>query len=403
MIAPARVRFGELWPVHPKPKGDELLSSWLSRLAMGHGQKLHTFCSMMWPGMAIWNRDVDKSATAEMVLTLAKRTATSFEAARACTLAAYEGSLYERHNRFGPNPWIMPVGVYHRTRRRFGLMYCRRCLSEDAEPYYRRRWRLAFMAVCDKDGTPLRDRCPRCRAPVCFHRNELGDHKKFAAESLTLCHACGLDLRESDGITLNAPGTLPPPAALAEIEFTRELLRAVHSGYAKVGLDTATYSVLYFAGLRHLLKILAMSNARVERLRQAISLAYGVESYAPSPSRPRPDVQELDVEARRRLLGLARCLLQDWPHRFVELSRESGVWSSLWLRHLGASRRGRENAAPFWFWNIVDTHLNRARYCPSEEEIRSALAHLKREGRKPNNSKLARLLGVAAVRRKGIL
>ena len=34
---------GRLWPAHVKPQQDELLSSWLVRLAMAHGVKLHTF------------------------------------------------------------------------------------------------------------------------------------------------------------------------------------------------------------------------------------------------------------------------------------------------------------------------------------------------------------------------
>jgi hypothetical protein len=29
---------GKVWPVHLKPQEDELLSSWLTRLALAHGQ-----------------------------------------------------------------------------------------------------------------------------------------------------------------------------------------------------------------------------------------------------------------------------------------------------------------------------------------------------------------------------
>jgi hypothetical protein len=366
---------------------------------MTHGQKLHTFCAMSWPGKAIWNRDIDKSADAEILQTLSERTGTPYERVRATTLSAYEGVLYERYNRLGPAAWIMPVGVYHRTRRRFGLMYCPRCLADDREPYYRRRWRLPFMTVCDVHGAPLRDRCPRCATPVCFHRNELGDHKKFAAESLTLCHACGLDLREADDIASRAPGASSPSITPAEVEFTRELLRAVSTGFMQIGNTFKCHSILYFAGLRHLMKVLAMRNPRLDRLRREISIAYEVELYEP-PSLPHPDVQELSVESRKRLLGLIRCLLAEWPHRFIELSQKCKVWSSIWLKHLEAYPR--ERLVPFWIWSVVYDHLYRARYQPSDEELQAAAAYLKRHGKVLNCSTLSRLIGVAVIRRRAL-
>src|SRR5947209_15013384 len=126
---------------------------------------------MAWPHKSIWNRDIYKSADAEVLRTLSEKTATPAERVRATTLAAYEGMLYEKHNHFGPTAWIMPVGVYHRTRRQFGLQYCPRCLADDKDPYYRRRWRLAFMVLCETHHTLLLDRCPRCGAAVNFHRN----------------------------------------------------------------------------------------------------------------------------------------------------------------------------------------------------------------------------------------
>jgi hypothetical protein len=144
--------------------------------------------------------------------------------------------------------------------------------------------------------------------------------------------------------------------------------------------------------------ILAMSDKRVERLRQAISAAYGAETFSP-PIRPRPDVQEMYVAARRQLLCYVRCLLEEWPDRFIDLSQRHKVWSSVWLRHLGADPRGRERAAPFWFWSVVHDCLYRARYHPSEDEVREAISYLKRKGEVPNKLKLARLLGVAVLRR----
>ncbi len=369
------------------------------RLAIAHGQKLHTFCSITLAGKAIWNRDIDKSADANIVQTLSVKTSVSIKRARATTLADYEGILFEKHNNLGPAAWIMPIGIYHRTRRCFGMQYCSQCLSEDRTPYYRRRWRLAFMTICEKHHSLLFDRCQSCGAPVSFHRTELCNYQKLTAESLTLCHSCGSDLRDSCNGEIDGAHQPSSPITSKEVEFTRILLAAFDSGFVQIGQNVKIHPILFFTVLRHLMKILAMQDKRVEGLRRAISAGHELETYLPSPSWPRPDVQEMGVTPRRQLLALARCLLEDWPQRFIELSQDHKIWSSLWLRHFESSARSRGLKAPFWFWSVVQDHLYRARYRPSLQEMTFAVEHLKQLGERLNKSTLSRLLGVAVIRR----
>ncbi|MGH9908482.1 MAG: TniQ family protein, partial [Pyrinomonadaceae bacterium] len=60
MIAADETIFtGTLWPVHLKPQEDELLSSWLARLALAHGQTEASFTIRVWPGRILVARDVD--------------------------------------------------------------------------------------------------------------------------------------------------------------------------------------------------------------------------------------------------------------------------------------------------------------------------------------------------------
>jgi hypothetical protein len=228
----------ELWPVHIKPKDDELISSWLVRLARAHGLKLHTFCSVTWPGKQIWNRDIDKSSDTEMVGVLSTRTGTPIERVQATTLASYANVLYEKHNRFGPSSWIMPIGVYHRTRKKFGLQYCPRCLAEDEDPYYRCKWRLAFIVVCERHHVVLHDRCPKCGEAINFHRDELGNHRKVVTVSLTLCHACHFDLRTIVNEQVFS-------ATSAETQFTTMLLQTIEAGFIQVSESIITYSHLF--------------------------------------------------------------------------------------------------------------------------------------------------------------
>lgn len=383
-----------LWPARLQPKRDELLSSWLVRLSMAHGQKLHTFCSITWPKKSIWNRDIDKSADADIVRILSAKTATPIERVRAMTVAGYEGTLYEKHNRFGPTSWIMPIGVYHRKRVQYGLQYCPSCLAEDEAPYFRRKWRLAFITICEHHHRVLHDRCPICGAAVNFHRDELGNFRKFAPTSMTLCHSCNFDLRD-----VTKSNSSFRPVTVEEIAFTTRLTQLLNGEGHRIGNLSFTYAHLFFDGLRQIMKILGMRNKSIASLREVICDTYNVESYAPTNSRQRPDVQEQGISERRQLLGLTRFLIEEWPDRFITLAQKCGVWSSVWLRHLGSGSRGGSRTAPFWFWTIVREHLDRTRHCPSEQETRAAICYLRRRGEVVNKSSLARLLGVAVMRR----
>lgn len=382
----------KLWPVHLKPKNDELLSSWLVRLARAHRLKVHTFCSLAWPRKQIWNRDIDKSADVAILEQLSVKTGTPFRRVLSTTLADYENVLYEKHNTLGPTSWIMPVGVYHRTRRQFGLQYCPLCLAEDKEPYFRRKWRLAFVVSCERHHTLLHDRCPRCGAAINFHRDELGNHRKLVAGSLTLCHICRFDLRTDNSRFITYVTQI-------ESKFTAMLLHAMEVGYVRLSEGITTHSLLYFLGLRQLLKIATMRNTRIERLRRAISEEFCVATYSPPASGSRQDVQEMGVETRRRLLGIARCLLEEWPYRFIELSRKYRIWSSLWLRHLDPPARAHVLPAPFWLWSVAHDYLYRAKYHPSDEEVKAAVNYLNKSGQSMNKSTLARVLGISVVRR----
>jgi hypothetical protein len=382
----------ELWPIHLKPKKDELLSSWLFRLTSGHGQKLHTFCDITWPRKAIWNRDIDRSADDEIVRTLSAKTYTPVTTVSATTLASYTGTLWENQKRYGPTPWILPVGIYHRIHRQFGLQYCSRCLAEDSEPYYRRKWRLAFMWVCEKHHILLRDRCPGCSAPVNFHRGSTRTSFKSTPPPLVLCHGCGSDLRRS------VPNRRAELILLSETRYTCELLEIVASGVAQLNSGTTIYSQLFFAGLRQILKVLAMRNQKIAALRLTLSRKYAVRPYVPDLVRQR-DIEEQDVGERRVLMTLARCLLDDWPQTFVDLAERHKIWSSIWLRHFDSGSRHGSRSTPFWLWQVVREHLYRPRYIPSHHEVASARQYLLNRNEPVNKSTLARLLGVATLRR----
>lgn len=71
-----------LWPIRYKPLPDELLSSWLVRLAHGHGLKVQTFCNLIFGNkLQVWNRDIDRLAPEWLIAELSSKTGASYQKA----------------------------------------------------------------------------------------------------------------------------------------------------------------------------------------------------------------------------------------------------------------------------------------------------------------------------------
>jgi hypothetical protein len=158
-----------LWPIHPKPFPDELLSSWMVRIARTYGLAPASFWRLQ-AGRIQFHR-VDHEAEDRLLQLISTRTGTPFDRVVATTLRVYRGCRMNRHGN-------------HEV-----IRFCPACLEEAA--YFRRRWRLEFFMVCDVHECSLHDHCANCRALV---RTE---HIPRSAESVAVCHHCGFDLRRA--------------------------------------------------------------------------------------------------------------------------------------------------------------------------------------------------------------
>ena len=195
---------GNLFPIHPHPLPDELLTSWLMRVAHGNGMKLQALLDRsVGRDVPTMQRDYDRSVPIAHLRRFSEVTGVSYERLTQATLRAYAGSFVNSVNEKGNSLWVLPLGIYHRTRARHGLQFCSECLSNDPIPYYRRSWRLAFSVECPEHRIRLHDSCPRCDAPVVPHRIELGRRNVIAHRCAFDCHACGLDLRRTAKLAVN--------------------------------------------------------------------------------------------------------------------------------------------------------------------------------------------------------
>ncbi|UGX89677.1 TniQ family protein (plasmid) [Bradyrhizobium barranii subsp. barranii] len=165
------------WPAAPGPQPDELLSSWLHRLAIANGVAPRAFAGVLGLSGGIWSPRLDLRLPQDVATWLGARTGVTPEAIS--SMAMTDGALA---------PLLLPLRDTVRRGRSTWLQYCALCLADDRAPYFRRSWRLASRISCFRHGCGLRDRCPACRSGIA----------PFAQTDLIpqyVCVRCGFDLR----------------------------------------------------------------------------------------------------------------------------------------------------------------------------------------------------------------
>jgi hypothetical protein len=83
-------RMSKLWPIHPKPCEDELLSCWMVRIARAYGRKPGPFWTEVWREGSLSFREIDPLADESLLRLLSLETGTSYERMVGTTVRAYE-------------------------------------------------------------------------------------------------------------------------------------------------------------------------------------------------------------------------------------------------------------------------------------------------------------------------
>jgi TniQ protein len=294
---------GQLLLIRPRPLDDELFSSWLVRLAWSNGEKLHTFCRWrLGIGRNVWNQDPDRLAEPSAIARSAAATGLPLTRVLATSLAAYEGTLYERHVRRGVSRWIMPIGLKARAHLRHGQQYCVGCLREDSVPYFRRAWRLAFIVACTRHGQILADACPACGIPVSFHEGDFA--RRFASDTcpIAICRGCGQDLREHVG----------RPAEKELLEYQRRLEGALESGWFLMPDGKPVFAISFFDGMHALLRILS-SNTHLSSIRAGLLQERGGLALPIPFGNGALRFEHLRLGDRHFLMQLLASVMDDWP------------------------------------------------------------------------------------------
>ncbi len=276
---------------------DELLSSWLTRAAHAHGTGPHSFCAQIYPHAQIWTRDIDRSVSDELI----GQIAASVKADPAAIVGASLRPIAERLAGRVPAPtssdvpFLLRVGVLHRTRTLHGLQYCPACLA--APPtFYRRAWRIGFVTACANHAILLHDGCPRCDAPVVPQRAPIG--------KIGRCHICKYELAGAPHI----------PADSSLLAFQNALM-----GYLLEGRDgIVSWDVDPFCALRTLVAV-----ATPRPVLNALCERFQIER--PADTEQRLVFEHVRGSMRRALLSIVNAWTASWPDRFIAVAQDAGL------------------------------------------------------------------------------
>jgi hypothetical protein len=300
-----------LWPVHLKPKPDELLSSWLVRLALTNSLSPNAFYSLIVPGKTALPTNIDVTKDRGFLWFLVRKTGAQINLVSATTLLEFQAYFAQYQNLGSTCPprithqWILPTNYFSDVPPLFGLQFCPLCLLE--VPYFRRAWRLAFITLCERHHVLLLDRCTQCGSPINVLKSSYKRGRVLSVSDITKCYSCNFNI-------IHAIPT-PIPRNLPQDEFVLQgqLVKIIKEGSILRLKGKSIDIPLYFSRLHDLVRVLAFGELG-ETLRKGVSKRYKLPMFSVSqPTKPRC-VELLSIRERLGLIGMAMRLIQEWPH-----------------------------------------------------------------------------------------
>jgi hypothetical protein len=221
------------WNNIPEPYQDELLSSWLTRIAHSYHISLRELLSKHFSEYSLYYRDIDLThLNMPIINKLSYLTQISTNQLYNMQVLTLEGVIQESIQVETRNKWVITSSgnTNLKIRQSMCLRICPLCLKEKS--YYPKTSKLLFINACKKHHIQLIDSCQNCSSPIL-------PMKTSAPKKIYQCFRCGYDLQKSM-VTI---------ACMEEINTTTFLLNSIqrefllHKGKYISTLDY--FTVLY--------------------------------------------------------------------------------------------------------------------------------------------------------------
>ncbi|MNJ37196.1 hypothetical protein D3C77_320050 [compost metagenome] len=295
------------WSIPQRLLRDELISSWLVRVALAHGCNPNTLTEVLWPGSRAWTHDLDRGFVSERLTVLSHASGITENALQAATLAPVAGLVSPSRKGSGIWPWVLVLGCRNRLHAG-GLQCCPSCFVQGI-PYYRIQWRLAWHTACPLHHTLLIDRCSKCLTSLQPGLLQPGDW-------LPQCHACKVSLTAGQ----------PDQEMVNALAFQSHVDHLVaHLGhYGDVPICLAEW--LHVA--RALLSLVRAASHQKSHVLMDFCGSFGVEASALRPTSLGLPFEYLSTAERARLLAAVWSIMRVGPERFVAEARRVALPSS---------------------------------------------------------------------------
>ena len=210
----------------------------------------------------------------------------------------------------------------------YGQQFCPACLAEDVNPYFRKRWRVAFYTFCTKHNIMMLDRCPECGSGVTFHRIEQGRYGGAYECSIAMCHECGFDL-------CRAP-LIGPRIYEGTSNTLFDALRVLED------TDNKRFDSGFFKVLHQLCKIV-LANSKHTKLREYVIRRSGAEDIPLQIGKI--CFEERSLQERHHIIQLGMWLISDPSNRIMDAWQEKAVRYNVLKRDF--------QRMPEWYRHIV--------------------------------------------------
>ncbi|MFY9074075.1 TniQ family protein [Malaciobacter mytili] len=216
---------------------DELLSSWLTRLAHLNYINLKSFLGTYFPNKNYATKDIDLFLFDDYFYAkISSLTDIPIKNIKYLQLYKYQSYIEEDISNLARHHWVTPILHNIKKKNKFlAIRYCPHCLKEKA--YFKSSWRIMFVNICLKHKIYLLNKCPNCSSIITYTKTN-------SNLEIYNCTNCNVDLRKSISKKVNINSD--------EYFYQNFLSKIAQNGYY-IYQNNCQYSM----GLFYLLRILA--------------------------------------------------------------------------------------------------------------------------------------------------